>query len=542
MNAIGRKVVYVAAAALVVFAACGCGERTAGKRPGEPASLEDLGPTIGSLATIVGPGVIKVEGYGLVTGLKGTGSAECPPRIRAYLTRYIRKQLPARGAVDVDEYINRTDTAVVFVEGIMPAVGAESRYFDVLVTALPGTQTTSLEGGWLFETEMKIAGSFGVTTPILADAKGPIFTDKLSAVRADDRIGHVMAGGRALTEYKISLVLGRADFETSNAIEDRLNGRFGSDTANAVSSGQIDLAVPARYIGRGERFAAIVRALYLSQDPAADKKRIAVLVRMLADLQDKYASEVALEGIGNRSLGKLGALLTSPDERVRLHAARCMLNLRSDAGLMALRQIALDSNSQYRIETLVAITAAAAHNDAVAISRRLLRDDNFLIRLAAYEQLRKLDDVAVLQEQIAGNFYLERISQTDKKVIFVTRTGQPRVVLFGTPITCRGNIFLGSADGDITINAPSGAEYVTIMRKHPRRPGVITQLKSSFEVGDIVRALCDNPPTEDEPGRGGLGVSYADAIVLLKEMCDKGAVAAEFRAGPMPNFGLNIKK
>ena len=39
-----------------------------------------------------------------------------------------------------------------------------------------------------------------------------------------------------------------------------------------------------------------------------------------------------------------------------------------------------------------------------------------------------------------------------------------------------------------------------------------------------------------------MGVSYADAVVLLKEMCDKRAVDAEFRAGPMPNFGLNIKK
>ncbi len=542
MNAIGRKVVYVTAAALVVFAACGCGERAADKKSDDQALLEGLGPTIGSLARVMVPQAIKVEGYGLVSGLKGTGSAECPPRIRAYLTRYIRKQLPSGGVVNIDEYIDRTDTAVVFVEGIMPAVGSESRYFDVLVTALPGTQTTSLEGGWLFETELKIAGSFGITTPILADAKGPIFTDKLSAVRANDRIGHIMAGGKALSEYKISMTLARGDFETSKAIQNRLNGRFGRDTANAVSSGQIDLAVPAGYSGRGERFAAIVRALYLSQDPAGDEKRIDAFVRMLADSQDKYASEVALEGIGNKSLDKLGALLTSPDERVRFHAARCMLNLRNDRGLMALREIALDANSAYRIEALVAITAAAAHNDAVAISRLLLRDDNFAVRLTAYEQLRKLDDVAVLQEQIAGNFYLERIPQTDKKVIFVTRTGQPRVVLFGAPITCRGNIFLGSADGDITINAPSGAEYVTIIRKHPKRPEVIMQLKSSFEVGDIIRALCDNPPKKDEPGRGGLGVSYADAIVLLREMCDKGAVAAEFRAGPMPNFGLNIKK
>jgi len=542
MNVIGRKVICAVATALVVCLACGCGQQDAGKRSDGPALPKDLGQTIGSLVRVTSPGAIKVEGYGLVSGLRGTGSAECPPRIRTYLTRYIRRQLPSGGVLNVDEYISRPDTAVVFIEGMMPAVASQGEYFDVLVTALPGTQTTSIEGGWLFETELKIAGSFGVTTEILADAKGPIFTDKIGNSTANNRIGHIMAGGKVLSKYKVRLALARGDYEISNAIHNRLNGRFGMDTARALRSGEIELTIPAKYKRRKQRFIAMVGAMYLTQDPAIDQKRIATFVERLAGSQDKYRSELALEAIGNESRGRLGALLNSADERIRLHAARCMLCLGSDAGLTVLRQIALNKNSQHRLDALVAITAAAAHNDAVALSRLLLRDDDFVVRLAAYEQLRELDDTAVLREQIAGSFYLERIAQTDEKVIYVSRTGQPRVVLFGAPISCRGNIFFGSADGDITINAPSGAEYVTIIRKHPKRPGVIAQLRSSFEVGDIVRTLCDEPLKEGEPGRGGLGVSYADAVVLLKEMCDKRAVSAEFRAGPMPNFGLNIKK
>jgi len=58
------------------------------------------------------------------------------------------------------------------------------------------------------------------------------------------------------------------------------------------------------------------------------------------------------------------------------------------------------------------------------------------MRLAAYEQLRKLDDIAVSQEVIADNFYLEQIVQTPYKSIFVSRSGQPRIVLFGAPIRC----------------------------------------------------------------------------------------------------------
>ena len=541
MNIIGRNVVLVAATLLAACLACGCGEQTA-DRGADDLSLEGLGPTIGSLVRIVTPQPVKLEGYGLVSGLRRTGSAECPPRIRAYLSRYIRKQLPAGGELDVDKYINRPDTAAVLVEGIVLPMTPKGGYFDVLVSALPGTQTTSLEGGWLFETELKVAGSFGIAVGVPADAKGPIYTDKLSKIRTDSRIGHILAGGKVLGEYRIGMVLGDSDPVTTNRIRNRINGRFGRDTARAVTTGQIELSVPARYERYPQRFLAMVRSLYLTQEPELKQRRIATFIRRLAESQDKLASEIALEAIGNQCLDVLSVLLESPDELVRLHAARCTLSLGGDAGLMTLRQIALDKNSAFRFDALASITAGAARNDAAAISRLLLRDDNFFVRLAAYEQLRELDDAAVAREQVAGTFYIERVAQTQKQVIFVTRTGQPRVVLFGTPISCRGNIFLGSADGDITINAAAGAKHVTIIRKHPKRPDVIAQLKSTFEVGDIVRTLCDEPLKEGEEGREGLGVSYADAVVLLEQMCDKGAVQAVFHAGPMPNFGLNIKK
>ncbi|MHC4496110.1 MAG: flagellar basal body P-ring protein FlgI, partial [Planctomycetota bacterium] len=196
MNVIGRKRALVAGILFVICFTGGCGERRDGRRPDGLASTKDLGPTIGSLARLMSPEWLRVEGYGLVSGLKGTGSAECPPRIRAYLTRYIQKQLPAHSKMDVGKYINRPDTAVVFVEGMMPAIASTGQYFDVVVTALPSTQTTSLEDGWLFETELRIAGSFGVTTRVLADVKGPIFINRIGSSGIDKRAGYILAGGK----------------------------------------------------------------------------------------------------------------------------------------------------------------------------------------------------------------------------------------------------------------------------------------------------------------------------------------------------------
>lgn len=537
MDTIERKTVCVIAALLLPCFIAGCQEQyVAGRGVEGLETTTDLGTTIGSLVDVISPESFPVEGYGMVSGLSGTGSADCPPQIRAYLTQYILKQSPA-GKIDVEKFIASPDTAVVLVEGTMPAIAAKGQYFDVSVTALSGTQTTSLEGGWLFGTDLKMAGSFGIATQILADAKGPIFIDKIDTSKIDKRSGYILAGGKVLNDYRLSLVLSRQDFKIANSIRNRLNERFGAGVARAILPERIEMTVPAQYRERKQRFVSIIEAMYLTATPEITTERIKTFVGKLAGSEDKYASEIALEAIGKESLGKLSILLNSSNERVRLHAARCMLNLDSDAGLVTLRQIATDESSVYRLEALEAIAFSARRNDAVAIARNLLRDDDFRIRLAAYEQLRRLDDISITREFIAGTFYLEQIAQTEHKTIYVSRSSQPRIVLFGAPILCRDGIFISSDDGEITINAPAGQEYVTVIRKHPKRPSVIAQLKSSFELGDIIRTLCEEPSEAGQQRRGGLGISYADVIVLLKQMCEKGAVQAEFQAGPLPKIG-----
>jgi hypothetical protein len=541
MNMI-RNMVVVTATLLLICSLGGCG---GGGGTKNRTGVSDLGPTIGSLTDVIVPQAMAVEGYSVVGGLRRTGSGECPPQIRAYLKRYIQKELASSSRpvdLDIDKYLGSTETAVVHVEAVIPAMPRKNQYFDVKVTALPGTQTTSLEGGVLFSTELKTPGSFGISTDVLADAEGPIYTDKIVPAEADPKIGYVLGGGKVLSEYRIILALHNPGFRMANSIRNRLNGRFGDGTARAVLPSRVEVMVPANYKKRRQRFVSLLKATYLTQEPQATAERIKVLVGQLADSEDTYDSEIGLEAIGNPSLASLSKLLNSTDERVRLHAARCMLNLGSDLGLAALRQIAMDTNSSYRLEALEAIAAGAGQSDAASVARRLLRDDDFKVALAAFEDLRQLDDIGITEDFVGRSFYLEQTAQTDHRIVYVTRSGQPQIVLFGAPLRCHSDIFVESADGAITVNAPSGSDYVTVMRKHPMRPGVIVRLNSSFDLGDVIKTLCGEPPTQEDKSRGGLGVPYAEAVALLKRMCDKGAVQAQFRAGNLPEIDLNIKK
>ena len=71
MNIRRIKIVCAISILLIGFFIAGCGEPV-GK---ELAPDIDLGPTIGSLAEVFSPEPILVEGYGMVAGLNGTGSA-----------------------------------------------------------------------------------------------------------------------------------------------------------------------------------------------------------------------------------------------------------------------------------------------------------------------------------------------------------------------------------------------------------------------------------------------------------------------------------
>lgn len=526
---------------LAVVVVTGCGE--SGKDKPSPVKTNPeksrakmMGATIGSLAGVFSPRFIPVRGYSLVGELDGTGSSECPASIRSYLTQYILKQIPSR---NVERLINSRDTAVVLVEGLLPTSSVKSGTFDVKVTALSGTQTTSLEGGQLYGAELREAGTLGFSSKVLAQVEGPVYIDKIGDSPSEKRSGYILGGARILDEYRIILVLREPDYLVASAIRNKLIENFGDGVARAITDNEVELHVPKRYSGQRGRFISIVGLTYLSLTAEQTQQVIYESVAALASSGDKGSAEITLESIGNTALGELEKLLGSSDEEVRLRAARCILNLGSDAGLDALREIALDKGSSYRVTALRAITNAARYNDAAAISRRLLRDESLEVRLEAYEQLRKLGDVAVTSEVVGGRFNLEQVAGASYKTIFVSRKGWPRIALFGGPIYCERDLFVQSQDGDITINAQADEDYVTVIRRLPKRPKIPpVTLKSTYELSSIIRTLGAEPVKSGEDGYLGLAVSYADIIALLERMVEKGAIDAEFRAGEMPEINF----
>jgi flagellar basal body P-ring protein FlgI len=526
---------FLVTAVLTFFAGCGGKEKTnAAERFEQSTAGIGSGTTIGQVADIFSPDYIPVQGYAVVGELDGTGSADCPPDIREYLKHYILRYVPS---TDVDKLINSPDTSVVLAEGLMPTSGKGS-LFDVRV-AVPGpAQTTSLEHGQLYGADLRAAGSFALTSKVLATVAGPVYIDKIDST-GNLRVGYILAGGKTADDYMMMITLRKPDFLVAGAIRNKLIERFGQNTANAVSADHVEMMLPLKYKGRKQHFIDVIKSTYLVLSNADRQKKIDELITRLTGPGDRDEAQIALEAIGKASLPELDRLLGYDDPDVRFRAARTMLNLGDDRGLDILRHTAFDTASNRRIKALDAVADSAKRSDAVAVCRRLLRDDNIEILLAAYEQLRKMDDISISDELIGRSFYLEQITLARQKLVFVTRSGQPRIAIFGGPLFCKANLFVQSDDGTITLNAPSGQEYVTVIRKIPNRPDIPPiSLKCSYELGDIIRILGAEPTRREPTDQVGLAVAYSDIIALLDKMVKKGAVDCHFLAGPVPQISL----
>jgi hypothetical protein len=534
-----RKTLWcVTLAFLVATFGCAGGKTAKNQKAADSNAVND---TIGMYAEIFASDAIPVSNYALVGGLNGTGSSECPPQIRANLKKDILQRLGG-AKVDVDALINSPDTAVVVVEGMIPPAASKNQRFDLRVTALPGTQTTSLEGGWLYGTDLFDTQQGGTSIKPLAAAEGPVFVDSTASDSQDQRVGYVLGGGSVIEEYKVNLALRMPDYRAASQIRNRINERFGYETAMALAPGNIELRIPTKYIDAKGRFIQLVRATYLFDSPEFTAKRLMTNIEKLAGSKDKNPSEIALEAMGNIATPKLAALLNSSDPEVHFRAARCMFNLGDERGKEALWGMATDKNSPYCIDAINALASASAGQDATSMFRSLLRDDNLNARLIAYDKLVRLKDTAVSRQLIANSFYLDQVTEAGKPAILISRRDQACVAIFGAPIYCRSNTFVETPDGTITINVPAGEKYATIIRRHPKRTDTIIQLKSSLDIADIIETLCREPLTPTDQGGPGLGVPYSTLVGLLNKMVDSGAVQAEFYAGPFPKNMPIIKK
>ena len=146
-------------------------------------------------AELTGYGRTLVQGYGVVVGLNGTGSNDTPIPIRAYIEKEYTRLTPepvlgAEGPhLTMKDLLDSKDTAVVLVEGTIPPGALQGTRFDIRLAAVPGSSTTSLEGGRLWMTWLRrgLANPVGPQADPVAQARGDLFINPFAPEESDRR-------------------------------------------------------------------------------------------------------------------------------------------------------------------------------------------------------------------------------------------------------------------------------------------------------------------------------------------------------------------
>ena len=98
MSSLVKRCLFVAAAMFLLLS-LGC-QTDSQKDDSNPAKSVDMNNTIGAFADVFFSDPGAVRGFGIVAGLHGTGSSECPPDLRAVLSKYIIQRVTEKSRIN----------------------------------------------------------------------------------------------------------------------------------------------------------------------------------------------------------------------------------------------------------------------------------------------------------------------------------------------------------------------------------------------------------------------------------------------------------
>jgi hypothetical protein len=547
-------------AAMLVSIAAGCGqvmveradptiERASVDRDAVRVETLDIDPimrgTVASETGLVGFDPVVVRGYGIVVGLRGTGSRQMPADVRAFLLQELAKRGFGTGAPGVpdispQDLLNSEDTAVVIVEGVIPPGAPKGSKFDVRVTIGPGTSSTSLEGGRLLIADLRPGPLFTGSrqAAALAEGSGSVLINPFvepNAIRRDAinrTSGRILDGGMVNKDMPLKLRLATPSHSRAESIQGTLNTIFPrergqrNETAHGRSSALIELTVPPSYAKRTGEFAELVRHSPLA---VTNPEQTAMAIRrsLLANPGGAGAASWRWQALGKRALPMIQDLYEYPEEQPRFAALNAGAKLNDMLAVPALMRMAKTSDSvTYRTQSIVLLGRMGTNPEIELGLRELLDDNDVDVRLAAFEALELRGDTHIISMPVGKKFVLN-ICPSKHPMIYVSQSGQPRIVIFDEDLEVKRPMTLYTWDGRLIIKGDEGNQLLEVFhRERMDLPAVVDRVKP--EVASLIGYFARRP-TPDRP-EAGLNFSYSETISALHELWRLKYVACDFRA------------
>ncbi len=250
---------------------CGCAALFMLAGNAVPQALAQAEVRIKDISRLSGNREYQVIGYGLVTGLDGTGDKS------QMSIEMIRGMLQNMGMELNSQQILTKNSAAVIVTGMLPSYGRPGEPFDITISSLGDAK--SLQGGVLLPTLLK-----GGDGQVYAVAQGQISIGGFesaqggAAARTGQKnhltVGFIPKGAimeRGVDDHfarsgKFSILLQEKDSILTRKVKEAIDRRYGAGWANITNPGQIEIRVPSSMQEDPVSFAANIENLTLSID------------------------------------------------------------------------------------------------------------------------------------------------------------------------------------------------------------------------------------------------------------------------------------
>ena len=512
--------------------------------------------TIAEFAVMVGGGNVPVQAHGVVVGLGDKGSSEVPASLQRRVVEYLAKQhlgsyRMGTAALTPERVLRDKDTSVVLVGGAVPPGAPIGTKFDVYVTALPQTQTQSLEGGVLMPIDLSLAFR-GMSTPntntqLWAKAAGPIFVNPF--IDPSDReqaakllTGVVVGGGKVTRHQPVRLQLHRPDYQMADLIQRRVHTRFDpneevilSKVAKGRSRSVVEISIPEDYRDDYRHFLELVMHLLIRFGKGGwegSARRIAEQMEM--PVADHRQLALVFEAMGKQVLPILQDLYASKIRGASFYSARAGLRLEDNLAVEVVLRFARSAESAYQLPAIEELGKHPRLSRAGPVLRRLIDDPNEQVRLAAYRSLLKRGDrSAITCIDLPDQFALDVIKTRRNYTIYATQRDEARIVLFGRDMLVNRPVYFEAPDELVTINAFGDSDKLTIFRKVPVRGVISDPVKCDFRVRSLVEAMGRIPEPDENGQVTSLGLTHSQVVGVLYRMCKAGDIPARFVLQPI---------
>ncbi|MBL8747414.1 MAG: flagellar basal body P-ring protein FlgI [Phycisphaerae bacterium] len=544
-NGLGVWLSVLCLSAMVALpAGCDSGPKQKPRKPNTvivkdtPAVLRDC---ILAQATLRGTEPILVSGYGLVVGLNNTGGGDAPGAIRAVMEREmlvmgVGKEIGPFKNMSPNDILNDKRTAVVIVSAAIPPGAPVGTRFDVRVEALPGTATTSLEGGRLYTTRLfrgLVRPAMPATEP-MANAKGDLFINPFAdpAKAGKDTVyrtvGRIMNGGVVNKPLPVTLTLDTPSHARTRAIMDSINSRFPRATgegavARGLNEETLEINVPRAYRSDSGEFFSLLQ--HVRVDRTFPEEAAIQYAKALKE-QPEIAESLswALQALGPIALPQTKGLYDYPEIRPRMAAITAGAKLGDITTRPHLEEVALRGPPGLRPGAIRLLGILPSDPKVNEFLRDQLNSRELDLRIAAYEALARRADPWIERTRVDDKFVIDVVPSAEP-MVYATLQNEPRIVVFGEGLKVRRPVFVSVWEDRLMVSAQSESDPLKVFYKD-FRTGRSVQVETPAFMTNLVEYLA-HQSTPEAPAPG-LNLSYSEVVGALATMLSKGIAAAPF--------------